>query len=160
MERLNPTRSLTHQPLVQVMFTWANFPGRDGNDADLALGDLQVTPVPVDTRTARMDLLLFLGERWTSARACRDRRDGGISHRCVRRGQHRGAHRAVAAGLDGDDPDPTRRLSTIDLLDDAEHARMDAWANRQTAVTRAATTPASSRCCSPRKRSARPKRTR
>ena len=29
VERLNPTRALTHHPLVQVMLAWQNFPGRD-----------------------------------------------------------------------------------------------------------------------------------
>ena len=28
VDRLNPTRSLTHHPLVQVMLAWQNFPGR------------------------------------------------------------------------------------------------------------------------------------
>ena len=46
VERLNPTRSLTHQPLIQVMLAWQNFAGPDNSDpaAGLALGDLQVTP--------------------------------------------------------------------------------------------------------------------
>ena len=66
VERLNPTRSLAHHPLVQVMVGWQNFAGPDNNPAaGSALGDLQVTPMPVDTRTARMDLTFSLGERFT-----------------------------------------------------------------------------------------------
>ena len=38
VERLNPTRSLTHQPLVQVMLTWENFPGQDNNRRRAGLG--------------------------------------------------------------------------------------------------------------------------
>ena len=68
VERLNPTRSLTHHPLVQVMLAWQNFARQDNNPAaGLALGDLQVTPLPADTHTARMDLAFSLAERWTEA---------------------------------------------------------------------------------------------
>ncbi|MGO9152815.1 non-ribosomal peptide synthetase, partial [Mycobacterium sp.] len=38
--------------------------------------------------------------------------------------------------------DPTRRLSSIDVLDEAEHARLDGWGNRAL-LTQAATTPVS-----------------
>ena len=31
------------------------------------MGDVQVTPLPVDTHTARMDLVFSLAERWTEA---------------------------------------------------------------------------------------------
>ena len=68
VERLNPTRSLAHHPLVQVTLAWQNFPGQDTDPAaGLALGDVQVTPLPVDTHTARMDLVFSLAERWTDA---------------------------------------------------------------------------------------------
>ena len=68
VERLNPTRSLTHHPLVQVMLGWQNVPGYTSEPAaGLALGDLQVTQMPVDTHTARMDLSFSLAERWTDA---------------------------------------------------------------------------------------------
>ena len=108
VERLNPTRSLTHHPLVQVVLAWQNLPGHDNDPAaGLALGDLQVTPLPADTHTARMDLVFSLAEHFTEAGEpagiCGD---GGISHRRVRRRQHRGADRAVAAGVGGDDRRP------------------------------------------------------
>ena len=69
VERLNPTRSLTHHPLVQVVLAWQNLPGHDSSDpaAGLALGDLQVTQMPIDTHTARMDLTFSLAERFTEA---------------------------------------------------------------------------------------------
>ena len=62
VERLNPTRSLSPPPLIQVLLAWQN-----NEPAKLGLGDLQVTPLPVDTRTARMDLTFSLAERWTEA---------------------------------------------------------------------------------------------
>ena len=65
VERLNPTRVLTHHPLVQVMLAWQNFAGQQTAAAGLTLGDLQVTPLPADTHTARMDLTFSLAERWT-----------------------------------------------------------------------------------------------
>ena len=39
VERLNPTRSMTHHPLIQVLLGWENFPGQGGNPATgLTLG--------------------------------------------------------------------------------------------------------------------------
>src|SRR5262249_45790445 len=68
VERLNPPRSLTHQPLVQVVLAWQNFPWQhSGPAAGLALGDLQVTQLPVDTHSARMDLVFILAEHWSGA---------------------------------------------------------------------------------------------
>ncbi|WP_231988493.1 condensation domain-containing protein, partial [Mycobacterium sp. 1274761.0] len=63
VERLNPTRSLAHHPLVQVTLAWQNNELPD----ERALGDVQVTALPVDTHTARMDWTFSLAERWTEA---------------------------------------------------------------------------------------------
>nr|MDT0527025.1 condensation domain-containing protein [Streptomyces sp. DSM 41633] len=66
VDRLNPARSLTHHPLVQVMLAWQNVPGQIGDaGGGVALGDMQVTQVPLDTHTARMDLSFSLAERWS-----------------------------------------------------------------------------------------------
>ncbi len=132
VERLNPTRSLTHHPLVQVVLAWQNLPGQDNNfAAGLALGDLQVTPLPVDTRTARMDLVFFLAERWTQAgdpagiggmvEFRTDVFDADSIEALIGR-----LERVLVAMT----ADPARRLSSIDMLDEAEQARLDGWGNR------------------------------
>ncbi len=102
VERLNPTRSLTHQPLVQVMLAWQTCPGKTTILPSGSLVDLQVTGMPVDTRTARIDLAFSLGERWRRPVSPPGSADSGVSDRRVRRGQHRHAHRALAAGAGGD----------------------------------------------------------
>ncbi|MGV0742804.1 amino acid adenylation domain-containing protein [Mycolicibacterium sp. XJ870] len=132
VERLNPARSLTHHPLVQVMLAWQNVPGQTGDPAGgLALGDLQVTQLPLDTHTARMDLSFSLAECWTEAgdpagisgtvEFRTDVFDTGSIEALIDRLQ-----RVLEAMTD----DPTQRLSAIDVLDTDEHARLDAIGNR------------------------------
>jgi amino acid adenylation domain-containing protein/thioester reductase-like protein len=140
VERLNPTRSLTHHPLVQVMLAWQNFAGQ-ANDpaAGLALGDLQVTPLPANTCTARMDLTFSLGESWSEAgepagiggavEFRTDVFDVASIETLIERLQ-----RVLAAVT----ADPTRRVSAIDVLDEPEHARLDEIGNRAV-LTRPAT---------------------
>ena len=132
VERLKPTRSLTHHPLVQVVLAWQNFAGQDNDPAaGLALGDLQVTPLPVETHSARMDLVFSLAERWSEAgepagiggtvEFRTDVFDAESIETLIERLQR------VLVALTAN---PTRRLSSIDLLDGGEHARLDGWGNR------------------------------
>ena len=149
VERLNPTRSLTHHPLVQVMLAWQNLPGH-GSDpaAGLALGDLQVTPLPADTHTARMDLVFSLAERWSEAgepagiggtvEFRTDVFDAASIEALIERLRRVCGVRRSGRGHDAD----TRRLSSIDLLDADEHARLDGWGNRAV-LTEPASTPVS-----------------
>jgi non-ribosomal peptide synthetase component F len=67
VDRLKPTRSLTHHPLVQVILAWQNLPWQHNSDpaAGLSLGGVRATPLPAHTHTARMDLTFALGERWS-----------------------------------------------------------------------------------------------
>ncbi|EUA24146.1 hxxPF-repeated domain protein [Mycobacterium xenopi 3993] len=53
---------------MQVMLAWQNLPGQLGDGlAGLALGDLQVAQMPIDTHTARVDLSFSLAECFTEA---------------------------------------------------------------------------------------------
>ena len=126
VEQLNPARSLTHHPLVQVMLAWQNNePGK------LSLGDMQVTPVPVDTRTARMDLTFLLAENFSDAgepaglggevEFRTDVFDAASIEALIER------LRRVLAAMTAD---PAQRLSSMDVLDAGEHARLDGWGNR------------------------------
>ena len=126
VERLNPTRSLTHHPLVQVMLAWQN-----NEPPKLSLGDVQATAVPATNSTARMDLTFSLGERWTQ-----DGEPAGIGGEVEFRTDVFDAEsievlierlQRVLAVMTAD---PTRRLSSVDLLDGAEQTRLDGWGNR------------------------------
>ncbi|WP_156737771.1 condensation domain-containing protein, partial [Mycobacterium sp. E735] len=132
VERLHPTRSLTHHPLIQVVLAWQNLPWQhDGPAAGLALGDVRVTPEPVDTQVARMDLVFSLAERWTedgqpagiggAVEFRTDVFDIGSVERLIE--QFRRVLVAVTA-------DPARRISSIEVLDEAERARLEVIGNR------------------------------
>ncbi len=57
LEVLQPGRSLSHSPLFQVMLIFQNTP-----PATLKIGDLTLTPIDLDTGTAKFDLTLDLTE--------------------------------------------------------------------------------------------------
>ena len=130
VERLNPTRSLTHHPLVQVMLAWQNFTGQGSGPPPGHRGGRAVTQLPVDTHSARMDLTFLLGERWTDAGE-----PAGIGGEVEYRTDVFDAAsiealierlRRVLVAMTAD---PARSLSSVDLLDEAEHARLDRWGN-------------------------------
>ena len=148
VERLNPTRSLTHHPVIQVMLAWQNFAGQDAGQntapaAGMALGDLQVTPLGVDTHTAQMDLMFTLGEGWTEAgepagiggavEFRTDVFDAASIETLIER-----LERVLTAMT----ADPARRLLSLNLLDPGERTRLDEMGNRA-ALTRPASTPVS-----------------
>ena len=126
VDRLQPPRSLNHHPLIQVLLAWqSNTPG------ELRLGDVRATPTPIETRTARMDLVFSLTERFSGAgehagiggtvEFRTDVFDAASIETLVERLQ-----RVLAAMT----ADPALRLSTVDLLDEGERTRLDGWGNR------------------------------
>src|SRR5246127_2885137 len=130
VERLNPTRSLTHHPLVQVMLAWQNNDPTD-SAAGLALGNLQVTALPLDTRAARVDLSFSLAERWSGAgepagiggavEFRTDVFDAASIQTLIER---------LERVLEAMTADPRRALSSVDVLDEVERARLDEIGNR------------------------------
>ncbi|WP_120313396.1 non-ribosomal peptide synthetase, partial [Mycobacterium mantenii] len=131
VERLNPTRSLAHHPLVQVVLAWQNFPGQINPATGRSLGDLQVTPLLTDTQSARMDLTFTLAERFTEAgepaglygdvEFRTDVFDAASIEALIER------WRRVLLAMTAD---PTRRFSSVDVLDEAEHACLEELGNK------------------------------
>ncbi|AFM18251.1 non-ribosomal peptide synthase/amino acid adenylation enzyme [Mycolicibacterium chubuense NBB4] len=133
VEQLNPTRSMTHHPLIQVMLAWQNLPGVVTDSTGLSLGELQVTQLPVDTHTARMDLTFSLAEHFTDTGAPAGIR-GAVEYRTdiydpptIEALIHR-YHRVLTTLT----TQPESRLSAIDLLDTDEHTRWTELANLAT----------------------------
>ncbi|WNG94487.1 non-ribosomal peptide synthetase [Mycobacterium sp. ITM-2016-00318] len=133
VERLNPTRTLAHHPLFQVMLGWQNYARQGSNSAaNLQLGDLQVTPLPTETHTARMDLAFSLDERWNedgepagivgAVEFRTDVFDSVSIEVLVRRFQR------VLSVMTAD---PEVQLSSIDITDEVEHKRLDEWSHRE-----------------------------
>ncbi|MBU9763360.1 amino acid adenylation domain-containing protein, partial [Mycobacterium sp. TNTM28] len=132
VDRLNPTRSLTHHPLVQVMLTWQNLPWQHSDPAAaLQLGDVGVTRIEAETQTARMDLVFSLAERFTDAGAPAGI-DGSVEFRTdvfdtatietlIQRMQRM---------LTVMTADSAQRLSSVDVLDAADCARLDEVGHR------------------------------
>ncbi|CPZ27241.1 Probable non-ribosomal peptide synthetase PstA [Mycobacteroides abscessus] len=145
VDRLNPVRSLAHHPVVQVALAWQNFAGRhvDDSAAGVELGDLRISQMPVETRTARMDVNFSLAERWTKSgepagiggtvEFRTDVFDASTIQSFVTRLQ-----RVLTAMT----ANPAARLSVVDLLDDDERCRLSVLGNHAT-LTRAPSRPAS-----------------
>ncbi|MEB4212392.1 condensation domain-containing protein, partial [Mycobacterium sp. 94-17] len=64
VERLNPVRSLSHHPVVQVMLAWQNWQHADAVGG-VGLGPVRVSEIGLDAQTARMDVSVSLAPRWT-----------------------------------------------------------------------------------------------
>ncbi len=126
VERLNPTRSMTHHPLVQVMLGW-----QDAEPAELMLGDVNATPLPIDTHTARTDLAFSLTERFTAAGEPA-RISGTVEYRTdvFDPASIEALVRRFECVLVAMTTDAAQRLSSIRLLDSDEQSRLDEFGNR------------------------------
>ncbi len=126
VERLNPPRSRTHHPLVQVILAWQNTP-----PPEMWAGDVSITRIPLDTHKIPVDLTFSLTESFTedgapngvggSVQFRTDVFDAATIETLVERLQR------VLLALTAD---PAVRLSSVGLLDSGERARLDRWGNR------------------------------
>ncbi|GAB2695006.1 amino acid adenylation domain-containing protein [Kitasatospora kifunensis] len=138
VEALNPTRSMGRHPLVQTMFAWQNT-----GSPQLDLPGLQATALATGAVAARFDLSVSLGELTDpdgapagiegSIEYASDLFDRATVERLAER------YRRVLVAVTAD---PTIRLGRLDLLDEAERARIETeWSTAEIAVP-AATLPA------------------
>ncbi|MEB4212378.1 non-ribosomal peptide synthetase, partial [Mycobacterium sp. 94-17] len=131
VEQLNPVRSLSHHPVVQVMLAWQNWQHADPA-AGLALAlEQRVSEIALDAKTARMDVSVSLAPRWSadgepagiggSVEFRTDVFDPDTIEALVNRLQQ------VLEEMVGD---PALRLSRIGALEAGERAELEAMGNR------------------------------
>ena len=143
VEHHNPTRSLTRHPLIQVMLAWQNFttPSKTAPTKTAALGPLDASIIPLTTHTARMDIVISLRERFTATNKPAGV-DGFIEYRTdvFDRATIEAFVDSYLHILDVLATDPQQLLSTIDVLNTAQHACLDQWGNRAVLTQPANTT--------------------
>ncbi|HEX6289605.1 MAG TPA: amino acid adenylation domain-containing protein [Herpetosiphonaceae bacterium] len=114
VEHLHPTRDLSRHPLFQVLFVLQNLP-----TTTIALPDLTVEPVRVETGTAKFDLAMLLSETADGLRGeveyATDLFDAGTIERLV--GHYQLLLTQIVA-------DPTQPIMAVPLLDDAERRQL------------------------------------
>jgi len=124
VEELSPERNLSHNPLFQAMLVLQNAPL-----PPLALGELALTPLPLDAGIAKFDLTLFL---WDDAGGLA----GTLEHSTdlFDPATARRLFGHLAALLAGVVAEPERPLVTVPLLSAAERQQLAAdWNDTATA---------------------------
>ncbi|MBB5866574.1 non-ribosomal peptide synthetase, partial [Xanthomonas sp. 3058] len=124
IEALNPTRSLSAQPVFQVVLTWQNVP-----DADLTLPGIALQPFQSPSADAKFDLELFLGE-------VGDRIVGSLSYASALfdRGtieRHLAQFVQLLAGMAADEQLP---IAQLPLLPGDERAQLQRFTTTETAA--------------------------
>ncbi|MBB5866606.1 non-ribosomal peptide synthetase, partial [Xanthomonas sp. 3058] len=124
IEALNPTRSLSAQPVFQVVLTWQNVP-----DAELSLPGIALQPFQSPSADAKFDLELFLGE-------VGDRIVGSLSYasalfdrRTIER--HLAQFVQLLAGMAADEQLP---IAQLPLLPVDERAQLQRFTTTETAA--------------------------
>ncbi len=118
VEELRLERNLSHSPVFQVLLIVQNAP-----PVPRSMSDLSLTPVPVETGTAKLDLTLGLMDRSDGRRL-----QAEYSHDLFDRTTIMRWLGALAGLLDAAAADPCRRLSDLPLLSQTErHQILAEW---------------------------------
>jgi amino acid adenylation domain-containing protein len=122
VESLQPERSLSYHPLFQVMFVLQNAPIEE-----LQLSGLTLTPLPVETGTAKFDLLVSVEETKRGLQASWEYNSDLFDATTITRisGHFQNLLAAIVAN-------PTERISDIPLLTPTERQQLLVeWNNTQ-----------------------------
>jgi amino acid adenylation domain-containing protein len=114
VEQLQPERNMSHNPLFQVMFVLQNFPKEK-----LELPGVQITPVPIETFTARFDLFLPMEETATGLRGELEYNTDLFDRTTILR--LIGHFQTI---LDGIVANPNQPIAALPLLTDAERTQL------------------------------------
>ncbi|WP_191272746.1 non-ribosomal peptide synthetase [Nocardiopsis terrae] len=124
VEEVNPQRSLSRNPLFQVLLALQNTP-----DAEFDLPGLRTTPEPVDLGAAKFDLTFNMAERYAD-----DGSPAGIesvlefSTDLYDRATAQALTSRLVRLLEAAAADPDTPVGSVELLDPAERARvLEGW---------------------------------
>ncbi|MBV9927471.1 MAG: amino acid adenylation domain-containing protein [Acidobacteria bacterium] len=124
LETLHPERDLSHNPLFQVMFILQNTP-----TPVLTLSNLTLTPIEIDTLTAKFDLTLDLRETPAGLSGWFEYSTDIFEAETVARLAYHFQTLLEAAVAD-----PQRRISELSLLTEPERRQLEAWGGPQSGV--------------------------
>ncbi|MDX1999822.1 MAG: condensation domain-containing protein, partial [Thermoanaerobaculia bacterium] len=124
VEELQPERSLSHAPLVQVLLSYQN-----AEPPRLDLPDLSLEPVPLGQETAKFDLTFQVGETALGLGGWLEYATDLFDRTTARRLLDRFGHLLAAAAAN-----PELRLSRLDWLSPVERQQLLEWNATASAV--------------------------
>ncbi|MFJ8309906.1 MULTISPECIES: amino acid adenylation domain-containing protein [unclassified Streptomyces] len=114
VELANPSRTLAHTPLFQVMFAWQN-----NEEGELTLPDIEVTGLDSPSAVAKFDLALSLGEENGRIAGSLDYADALFDRETAER-----YGRYLKRVLEQMVEEPDREAASLSLLDERERRQV------------------------------------
>jgi len=121
LETLRPVRDRSYNPLFQVMFIFQNTPA-----SPLTLSNLTLTPMEIDTRTAKFDLTLDLTRKAEGIAGWFEYNSDLFDAATIARLESH--FQTLVANITAD---PEQRISELSLLTEAERQQLQTWSARE-----------------------------